>query len=109
MRKRKHKKLKVTRYLGDDSWGNEPASTRDIGSITTNAYHMLLELDEQLTGTEDYMGMAYFWGHEYKHYLRDCSYAQRRKIHKRLMAENIELTGKSDRYLEIIKDVTGLV
>lgn len=108
MRKRKHKKLKVTRHLGEDSWGNNLVTTRDMGAITMNASMMLLDLDQQLTGTDDYMGIAYFWGYEYRHYLRDATHSQRRRIHKQLLSEGLEVNGKSKRHLEIIQKITGL-
>lgn len=72
-----------------------------------NASMMLLELDQQLTGTEDYMGMAYFWNYEYRHYLRDATHSQRRRIHKLLLAEGLEVDGESKRHLEIILKITG--
>lgn len=106
--RKKYKKLKVTRYLGEDSWGNKLVSIRDMGAITMNAYFMLRELDHQLVSTEDYMGMAYFWGHEYKHYLRGATDSQRRRVHKQLLTEGLELNGKSKRHLEIIQKITGL-
>lgn len=106
--RKKFKKLKVTRYLGEDSWGNTLVNTRHMGAITMNAYFMLKELDQQLVNTEDYMGMAYFWGHEYKHYLRGATDSQRRRVHKQLLTEGLELNGKSKRHLEIIQKITGL-
>ena len=53
----------------------------NLGEITMKAMIELYKVDEKLVGTKDYMGIAYFWGHEYKHTMRDLSCAKRRKIH----------------------------
>tara|TARA_R100000654_G_scaffold39856_1_gene65705 strand:+ start:461 stop:742 length:282 start_codon:yes stop_codon:yes gene_type:complete len=53
----------------------------NLGEITMGARVKVLRLDKKFIGTEHYMGVAYFWGHEYKHTMRDLSYAKRRKIH----------------------------
>jgi hypothetical protein len=106
--KKKSKKLKVTRYLGEDSWGDNLVNTRHMGAITMNASMMLLDLDQQLVNTEDYMGMAYFWSREYRHYLRDATDSQRRRIHKQLLTEGLEVDGESKRHMEIIQKITGL-
>jgi len=42
--------------------------------------HILIH-DIRNVGTEKYIGMAFFWGHEYKHTLRDVSIQERKKIH----------------------------
>ena len=41
----------------------------------------ILIQDIRNVGTKKYIGMAFFWGHEYKHTLRDVSIQERKKIH----------------------------
>ena len=53
----------------------------NLGEITWDARVEVLRLDKKFIGTKDYMGVAYFLGHEYNHTMRDLSYAKRRKIH----------------------------
>ena len=45
----------------------------NLGEITMKAMIELYKVDEKFVGTKDYMGVAYFWGHEYKHTMRDLS------------------------------------
>jgi len=41
----------------------------------------ILMPDIKNVGTKKYIGMAYFWGHEYKHILRNVSIQELKKIH----------------------------
>jgi hypothetical protein len=50
--------------------------------LTVKARNKIWELDEKFIGTDDYMGVAYFWHDEYKWWLRDASQKIRRKVHK---------------------------
>ena len=62
----------------------------NLGDISWTAIVDIHRLDESYIGTKDYMGVAYFWGHEYKHTMRDLSYAKRRKIHNLGLDRNID-------------------
>lgn len=62
----------------------------NLGQISWEARINVLRLDKKYIGTKDYMGVAYFWGHEYKHTLRELSYAKRRKIHNIGIDKNID-------------------
>ena len=55
--------------------------TLNLNTASLKAIYKILDIDSKFVGTEDYLGLAYFWGHEYKHTMRDLSYAKRRKIH----------------------------
>ena len=59
----------------------------DLNVVTFDAFCKLDALDETFIGTPDYMGVAYFWGHGVKHYLREASQAQRRRIHKKWLEQ----------------------
>jgi len=78
-----------------------------LGDITFKAFDKLMRLDEKLVGTKDYMGIAYFWGHEYKHSLRDATYCQRRKIHNMALAANVDPINKNKAMWKIIEKVLG--
>ena len=73
--------------------------------LTFEAYEGILKLDKTFVGTDNYLGVEYFWAYEYRHYLRDCSMAKRRKIHKKFLQNNLEVDGVSDLHLHIIKTV----
>ena len=62
----------------------------------------MLGLDKTFVGTEDYMGMGYFWNYEYRHYMRDMSYAKRRRVHKKLLAAGLDVRHVSARHESII-------
>jgi len=77
----------------------------DLDSLPFGTFEKLMELDMRLRGTPNYMGIAYFWHIDYKHYLRDCTYAQRRKIHHKLLKHNLKLEGESEAHDQIILQV----
>lgn len=62
----------------------------NLGEISWEAMINIHRLDKKYIGTKDYMGVAYFWGHEYKHTMRDLTYAKRRKIHNLGLDKNID-------------------
>jgi len=64
----------------------------------------LLNLDRSFLGSsDDYMGIAYFWNYEYRHWLRDVSNYRRRLVHAAFIRERLDLAGESNKHLEIIK------
>jgi hypothetical protein len=77
----------------------------DLNVVTFDAFCALNALDKTFVGTPNYMGVAFFWGHGVKHYLREASQAERRKIHKKWLAEGLDLHGESYRHHEIIRQV----
>jgi len=77
----------------------------DLDSLPYGTVNRLMELDNRLVGTPNYMGLAFFWHTDYKHYLRDCTYAQRRKIHHKLLRHNLALNGESEAHDQIILQV----
>ena len=52
--------------------------------VTFDNFKKLSEIDKELVGTKDYMGLAYFWGGSIKHSLRDFTPNQRKKCHDAL-------------------------
>ena len=71
-------------------------------TLTMKATHELLELDKTFIGTDDYMGMAYFWSYEYRHYMRPMTYAVNRRVHQALRAAGLAVDGDSAEHLAII-------
>jgi hypothetical protein len=70
---------------------------------TPAAHKRLMDLDRKLCGTPDYMGVAFFWHHEYRHWLRDCSELRRKIVHAKLLQSGLVVSGKSAEHLAIIK------
>ena len=85
-------------------YGGELEQSTDLEKLTLScaADQALLNLDKTFIGTDDYMGMTYFWHYEYRHYLRDTSYARRRHVHTALLAAGLEVNGESKEHLAII-------
>lgn len=77
----------------------------NIDSLPFDAFDQLMQLDRRLVGTPNYMGIAYFWNIEYKHYLRDCTYAQRRKIHNKFIKAGLHVMTQSEAHDQIILQV----
>jgi len=64
----------------------------NLNAISWGATSEIYKLDKKFVGTEDYMGVAYFWSHEYKHTLRDVTISQRRRIHKKALNLGLDFT-----------------
>lgn len=56
-------------------------ATLDVTNLTDKARNALIKLDEKYIGTDNYMGVAFFWNEEYKWWLRDATAKVRRKVH----------------------------
>ena len=74
---------------------------------TIDGFRKLRELDESFVGTADYMGIAYFWNHEYRHDLRDASPIQRVNVHRSFLEFDLPLAGTSDLHQELIDTALG--
>ena len=59
-----------------------------------NSFEQLDKLDKSFVGTNDYMGLAYFWDHEIKWWLRDATAYQRIKVHKLFIKNNVPFNKK---------------
>ena len=75
----------------------------NIHGISYKAFQAINALDETFIGTPEYMGVQYFWGHEYKWALRDMTYYGRRKVHHTFLKEGLILDETSPRHAEIVK------
>lgn len=77
----------------------------DLNVVTLEAFGKLNALDDTFIGTPNYMGVAYFWGHGVKHYLRGASQAQKRRVHKKWLEQGLDLYGDSDDHFRVIGEV----
>ena len=82
--------------------------TLNLEALTTDAYIKLQRLDKTLVRTPDYMGLAYFWHHDFRFHLRDASYAKRRKIHNQWLKQGIDFDHPCDAAWNIVRKITGL-
>ena len=57
----------------------------NLNTISNAAFSKMYELDKQFVGTENYMGLAYYWNYEYRHYLRDAKPYIKRKVQNSLL------------------------
>ena len=80
----------------------------NLNTITSKAFSDLHELDKNYIGTDNYLGLAYFWNYEYRHYLRDTTNSRRKKVHDLFLRECLDVSGSSGRHLEIIQHITKL-
>jgi hypothetical protein len=53
----------------------------DYLNLTQKAKDALIKLDEKFIGTDNYMGVAFFWNDDYKWWLRDAKAKVRRQVH----------------------------
>lgn len=77
----------------------------NLDTLTLKAYQKIYELDEKFIGTENYMGIAYFWHYAFRHYLRDAADYQRVKVHKAFLDHNLNISDDTVLHLQIIKNI----
>jgi hypothetical protein len=73
--------------------------------LTYKATMAIYDLDKSYVGSVDYCGLAYFWHYDYRHYLRDATQYQRRKVHKTFLELGLALDGSTKKHLDVIKSV----
>ena len=75
----------------------EHYQTKLIFNFNLDQYNAIEKIDKSFVGTKHYMGLAYFWDHEVKHWLRDATKYQRVKVHKLFIANKVPFN-KKQRY-----------
>ena len=81
----------------------------NMNTISFKAFCGLQELDKSFIGSPEYLGIAYFWGSNgCKHYLREASVAQRRRVHDLWIKAGLDLTEETLEHYKIIQQVTKL-
>lgn len=96
---------RIRRYLGRlTAYKPEAGSpTYDYRPrVSMRMYSILLRIDDAMIGTPDYMGLAYWHAHEYKHTMREATPAQRKRAHDAILAAGLPLGGVSDEHQRII-------
>ena len=68
----------------------------NLETASWNATEAIRQLDKSFVGTPDYMGVAYFWSHEFKHWLRDCTVAERKRVHLLWLKNNLSFEAGID-------------
>ncbi|MDB4726428.1 hypothetical protein OAF54_03235 [bacterium] len=69
----------------------------------TQAIHLI---DNQYIGTNNYMGVVYFWHYDYRHYLRSASTHIKKLTHKALLKAGLDVGEASPEHEAIIKHYT---
>lgn len=82
---------------------NSPGGALNTDALTNRATEALLALDDTFISTPDYMGLAYFWHHAYRHHLRDASYRVRQMVHQDLLDAGLPTDSESAAHLSVIQ------
>ncbi len=77
----------------------EHYQTKLVFNFDMDQFEAIQKLDKSYVGTSNYMGLAYFWDHEVKHWLRDATPFQRVKIHKLFIANKIPFDKKAKYFI----------
>lgn len=80
----------------------EAAWNLNLNEISWDAMQKLRKVDNALVGTPNYMGVVYFWAHEYRHQMRPTSNSNRRRVHKKLLQAGLVVSDKSPEHQAII-------
>lgn len=87
------------------------AAKKEVNTLllSHNAHNAVDKLDKSYEGTDHYMGVSWFWNHEYADKLRpeNCTVKKRVAVHDAFVAAGLELGGKSAAHDKIIKKVIG--
>jgi len=75
----------------------------NLNKISPRAYSKIHEMDSNFISTPDYLGLAYFWNYEYRHYLRDATIQKRQKIHSLFLYHGLAVNDATDKHLKIIQ------
>ena len=74
----------------------------NLETVSYKAFAAISDIDKNFIGTADYVGVAWFWNYEYRHYLRDASTAKRRKVHNAFVSPGLPVDGVSAAHYAII-------
>jgi hypothetical protein len=74
----------------------------DYLNLPTAASSALWDLDEKFIGTDNYMGVAFFWSIEYKWWLREASPKVRRAVHAAFRKARLPVEDDSAEHRAII-------
>tara|TARA_R110001592_G_scaffold98590_1_gene281337 strand:- start:227 stop:496 length:270 start_codon:yes stop_codon:yes gene_type:complete len=78
----------------------------NLNSVSNKTFRLISELDSTLVNSDDYLGVCYFWHSSYKHFgLRDTTIAKRKRIHKAMMDNGLDVTQESVKHYKIIHKI----
>lgn len=77
----------------------------NLETATWETTEALFKLDKTFIGTPHYMGLTYFWAYEYRHYLRDASIYQRKRVHKKWLDAGLPFEEVTQQHWDIIGKV----
>lgn len=87
------------------------AAKKELDNILLShaAYKAVVQLDKGYEGTDNYMGMSWFWNHEYSSQLRPetCSVKKRVAVHDAFVTAKLDLKDASPEHEKIIKKIVG--
>ena len=90
---------KINKITAEAYYGTIPI----VWPTTTAGVVKLTKLDATFLGTDDYMGIAPFWGQAFKHALRDISSKMKKKAHDALRKADLPLDGETNQHAAILK------
>lgn len=74
----------------------------NLNTATHEATQAIIKLDASFVGTENYMGVAYFWEYEYRYPMRDASVATCKAVHAKMLKADLKVNECSPAHDEII-------
>jgi len=77
--------------------------TLDFINLTSKAKEALIKLDEKYIGTDNYMGIAYFWNYDYKWWLRDAKAKVRRQVHTAFRKAGLKPDDETPEHRKVIE------
>ena len=79
-------------------------STYKINMETASyeATQAIYKLDDSFVGTENYLGVASFWNHEYRYPMRDATVATCKAVHAKMLKAGLEVDDCTPAHDEII-------
>ncbi len=77
----------------------------NLETASFHAFDKIMDMDRSFVGTEHYLGVAYFWNYAYRHYLRDCTIAKRKRVHKLFLKLGLDVDGESQAHEDAITKV----
>jgi hypothetical protein len=75
-------------------------------TTTPEAYERLSKLDTELVGSPDYLGLCWFWHHDYRHNMRAATPAERRRVHAAFIKAGLDVEGTSKTHAAIVERIT---
>jgi hypothetical protein len=72
---------------------------------TQAAFNAVNDLDKSFIGTENYMGVAYFWHYDFRHFLRDATALQRKRVHDTFLKTGLSVDGYTAEHRTIVEKI----